>query len=78
MSKPKEIPFPILGVNKGRVTTKQPFATVSDMNNMRMYDVLDTRARGGQRPGKTGWGNKDLIGGNNQPVVAMCVVDSVI
>ena len=78
MSKPKEIPFPLLGVNRGRATTKQPYATVPAMRNMRLFDTLDRRARGGQRPGQNGWGNKDLIGGNNQPVVAMCVVSSVI
>jgi hypothetical protein len=78
MSKPKELPFPLLGVNRGRGTSKQPFATVAAMINMRLFDVLDGRARGGSRPGQNAWGNADLIGGNNQPVVAMCVVSSVI
>jgi hypothetical protein len=58
MSKPKEIMFPLLGVNRGRVTTKQPFASVPAMNNMRLFDIQDTRARGGQRPGQNGWGNR--------------------
>ena len=78
MGRPRNIQFPLLGVNRGRVTSGQPFATVSDMNNMRLYDVLDKRARGGQRPGQNGWGAKVLVGANNQPVVAMCVVSSVI
>ena len=78
MGRPKEISFPLLGVNRGRATSDQPFATVGAMNNMRLFDALGTRARGGQRPGQNGWGAKDLIGANNQPVVAMCVVNSVI
>jgi hypothetical protein len=47
------------------------------MSNVRLFDVLDKRARGGMRAGQIEWGNKDLIGGNNQPVVAVCVVHSV-
>lgn len=78
MGKPVRIQFPLLGINKGVATTQQPFATSSGMNNMRLYDVLSNRARGGQRPGQTPWGDGDLIGDSNQPVVAMCVVSSIL
>ena len=78
MSKPVSVPFPLLGVNKGRAATQQPFATSPEMLNVRLYDTLDQRARGGQRPGLDKWGNGDLVGGNNQPVVAMCTVSSLI
>ena len=78
MGKPRQIMFPLLGLNKGRVTSQQPFATAPRMLNVRLYDPLDNRARGGQRPGLTGWGNEDLIGGSNQPIVAMCTVSSII
>jgi len=78
MGKPTEIQFPLLGQNKGMAASKQPFATSFLMNNVRLYDVLDKRARGGQRPGLTAWGNGDLIGDSNQPVVAMCVVSSIL
>lgn len=78
MGKPVEIQFPLLGQHKGMATSKQPFATSFLMNNVRLYDVLDKRARGGQRPGLTAWGNGDLIGDSNQPVVAMCVVSSIL
>lgn len=78
MSKPVVIPFPVMGVNKGRACSDQPFATSSDMKNVRPRDVLDGRARGGQRPGLDKWGNGDLVGGSNQPVVAMCVVASIL
>ncbi len=78
MGRPIQIQFPLLGLNKGRATSKQLYATASLMNNVRLYDVLNKRARGGQRPGLTAWGNEDLIGDNNNPVVAMCTVSSII
>ncbi len=59
-------------------TSKQPFATASLMNNVRLYGVLDKRARGGQRPGITGWGNEDQIGATDNPVVAMCIISSIL
>ena len=78
MGKPVRIQFPLLGINKGMATTRQPYATSSEMNNVRLYGVLNTRARGGQRPGQTAWGDGNLIGDSNQPVVAMCVVSSIL
>jgi len=78
MSEPVRLQFPLLGLNLSRATGNQPYATSFSMNNVRLYDVLDSRARGGQRPGLTTWGNGDLIGDSNQPVVAMCVVSSIL
>ncbi len=78
MGRPKRIQFPLLGVNKGRVTSQQPFATAARMSNVRLYDVLDSRARGGQRPGLTAWGGGQQVGAADNPVVAMCVVSSII
>ena len=78
MGKPVLVPFPLLGLNKGRITSRQPFATTFDMNNVRLYDVLDSRARGGQRPALDQWGNEDLLGDANNPVVAMIVVNSIL
>lgn len=78
MGRPKQIMFPLLGINKGRTTSQQPFMTAPRMLNARLYDVLDGRARGGQRPGLTPWGNEDLVGAANNPVVAMCIVSSTI
>jgi hypothetical protein len=46
-----EISFPLRGLHKGAATSKQPGETSPDMNNVRPYDTLDNRARGGQRPG---------------------------
>ena len=78
MGKPVKVPFPRLGINKGTGTSEQPYATSSEMNNVRLYDILNKRARGGQRPGITGWGDEDQIGATDNPVVAMCVVSSIV
>ena len=78
MGRPIQIQFPLLGQNKGVATSKQPFATASLMNNIRPYGILDKRARGGQRPGITGWGNEDQIGATDNPVVAMCIISSIL
>lgn len=72
-----EIKFPKGGLNKGTASVDQPIDTSPDMNNVRLYDTLDNKARGGQRPGLDKWGNGDQIGGSEQPVVAMIVVSSV-
>lgn len=69
--------FPIKGIHRGGVTSLLPPLTSTDMNNMRPYDTLDDRARGGQRPALDKWGDGDQIGAAEQPVVAMCIVTSV-
>ena len=70
--------FPHEGIDKGRAASSQSPTTSPDMNNMRLYDTLDNRARGGQRPGLDKWGNGDQIGGAELPVVAMCIVSSIV
>jgi hypothetical protein len=70
------LPFPFMGVNKGKATVDQPPLTVPDMKNVRVYDILGNRARGGQRPGL----NKlytDQIAGTAGPIVAICSVTTV-
>lgn len=71
------IPFPYKGLDKAQAACQQSPITSSDMNNMRLFDTLDNRARGGQRPAVDKWGAGTLIGGESQPVVAMCIVSSV-
>jgi len=44
-------PFPLMGLNKGVAVDQQPQQTSSYLNNVRAYDTLDTRKRGGVRPG---------------------------
>ena len=48
-----------------------------DAVNVRAYDVMEDRARGGQRPALDKWGDGDQIGSIEQPVVAMCVIGAV-
>jgi len=71
------LPFPIKGKHVGFGAFAQPDLTAPVMNNVRPYDVLERRLRGGQRPGLDKWGNGDQIGAAAQPVVAMCVISSV-
>jgi hypothetical protein len=73
-----EITFPIKGLHKGFQTEKQPGLTSFDMNNVRPYDTLSNRLRGGQRPGLAKWGAGTQIGAAEQPIVAMCTVSSVV
>lgn len=72
-----EIFFPIKGLHKGFVTEKQPPLTSFSMSNVRPYDPLSNRLRGGQRPGLAKWGAGTQIGDEEQPIVATCTVSSV-
>jgi len=72
-----QIPFPFRGIDKGRAAHQQPPVSSPDMNNIRLYDTLDTRARGGQRPGLDKWGAGTQIGGAEQPVVCIISVSTV-
>jgi hypothetical protein len=69
--------FPINGIHKGAATISQPEGTTFDAKNVRVFDVLEDRARGGQRPGLDKWGTGNQIGSLEEPVVAMCVVGSL-
>ena len=71
-----KIPFPIKGVNRGRGASEQPGQTAPFMNNMRPYDTLDNRARGGQRPGQDKRYSQQ-IGGEAFPIIAICTVTVV-
>lgn len=68
------IRFPLKGLHLGAATTQPPEGTTFDCLNVRPFDSLKGRARGGQRPALVKWGNGDQVGGTEQPVVAMCVV----
>ena len=72
------VQFPLEGIDKGGALCQQSPSTSPDLNNVRPYDVLENRARGGQRPGLDKWGAGTQIGAAEQPVVAMCIVSSVI
>lgn len=68
-----DLQFPLQGEDRGRTTSQQPFLTSPDIKNMRPYDTLGNRVRGGQRPGLAKRFNQQ-IGGDTKPIVAMCSV----
>jgi len=57
--------------------TTQPQFTSPRMNNVRPRDVMEYRARGGQRPGFKKAYNQQIGGSSDRPVVAMCQVTTV-
>ncbi len=71
-----KLQFPMVGKNTNFAATTQPRFTSPRMNNVRPRDVLEYRARGGQRPGFAKAYNQQ-IGGGNGPVVAICSVTTV-
>ena len=71
-----ELLFPFKGFHKGLPAGKQPAGTCSDSQNVRPYDALDDRGRGGQRPGMDKK-YAQQIGGTAYPIIAMCSVTVV-
>lgn len=71
-----ELNFPIRGLHKGFPTSKQPADTSPDLNNVRPYDTLDSRIRGGQRPGLSQKYTQQ-IALTAYPIIAMCSVTVV-
>lgn len=67
------VPFPLHGIDKGRNIPEQPEHTSPAMNNMRSYDVLGNRMRGGQRPGLAKLYTQQ-IASLAGPVVAICSI----
>ena len=68
--------FPYKGVHKGRAGCDQPKGTSPDLKNVRPYDTLDKRIRGGQRPGIDKLFSQQ-IGGAAKPIIDMCTVTVV-
>jgi len=65
-----------MGLNAGEAVDKQPFNTSGHLNNVRPYDVMEIRKRGGQRPGLDKR-YSEQIGGYASPIVAMIAVTLV-
>jgi L-cysteine desulfidase len=72
-----EFVFPLAGLNEAFPASEQRQMTSGDLNNVRPMDTLASRMRGGQRPGLSKWGSGTQVGGATQPIVALCVVDSI-
>lgn len=50
-SQPQELIFPLKGLDEGWAFGRQPPGTTPDCQNVCPFDPLESRARGGQRPG---------------------------
>ena len=72
-----ELSFPHKGYHKGRPTTRQPPGTSPHLQNVRPYDPLDDRARGGQRPAAVKWSATQVGDGDANPVGEMVQVTVV-
>jgi hypothetical protein len=73
-----ELTPPLKGLLKSSPSDKTPTEFSEYMDNVRPVDVLEHKFRIGQRPGLDKWGNGDLIGGANQPVVSIISVSTVV
>lgn len=68
--------FPLSGIDKGRAVPEEDLTTSPDLNNTRPYDVLASKARGGQRPAFVKK-YPQQIGGQPAPIVAITSVTVV-
>ena len=71
-------PLPIKGISKLFTYDKSVPATSGYMNNTRGVGIFNKQVRLTQRPGLDKWGAGTQVGAAEQPVVAMCVVSSVV
>ena len=72
-----ELNFLHKGYHKGGPTTRQPPGTSPHLQNVRPYDPLDDRARGGQRPAVVKWSTTQVSGTIAGSVVEMVQVTVV-
>jgi len=71
-----KLSFPVKGIHKGVAASSQPEMTSPDMLNVRPYDVLERKVRGGQRGGISKLYARQ-IGEVASPIVAICSVTVV-
>jgi hypothetical protein len=72
------IGFPFKGYHKGFATQNQPEGTSPHLLNVRPYDSLDDRARGGKRPASVKWSTTQVcdVASPIVEIVSITVVDS--
>ncbi len=70
--------LPVKGFSEGLPVDKADQLTSGYMNNVRGTGVLAKKIKISQRPAVVKWGAGTLIGDAEQPIVAMCVVSSVL
>lgn len=72
---PQTLAFPVAGLHEGVGYDLQPPGTTPDALNVRAYDAIKRRLRGGRRAGLSRWYNGAINGSN--PIQAMAsVIDS--
>ena len=59
-----DIPFPLKGKDVNWSVEQQPPLTTSEVENVRPYDVIGERARGGQRPAVRRWSTNRIGAGD--------------
>ncbi len=62
---PIPVPFPVQGINENSAYGVQPPTTAPDALNVRAYDSLERRNRGGQRTGMSRWSALRPSGGSS-------------
>ena len=72
-----KLTFPFKGYHKGNATTQQPVGTSPYINNVRSFDSLDDRARGGKRPAIRKWSATQVSKTVASPIVEMVQVTVV-
>lgn len=72
-----EFSFPLEGKDVNWSVIRQPPLTSPDLENVRPYDVFESRARGGQRPAVRKWGDGDRIGGGSYQIDRLVQITTV-
>ena len=73
-----EFLFPLGGLHKGSALEAQPARTSPHLKNVRPYDVLETRVRGGQRPGLAKRYSQIINSGGEAAVIVELLEVSVV
>lgn len=61
-----EVSFPLQGLDQRWAVAAQPPLTSGSLSNVRPFDVMENRSRGGQRPGLVRWGTPNRLAGNRR------------
>ena len=61
-----EVSFPLQGLDQRWAVAAQPPLTSGSLANVRPFDVMENRSRGGQRPGLVRWGDAVRLAGNRR------------
>lgn len=72
-----EAEFPLRGFHKGVRAGKQPPGTSPHVQNMRPFEPLGDRARGGQRPGMDKW-SSTLVSDSGDPAPVVEIVQVTV